>query len=405
MLFEYGKRLDQLDYERLWTEKNWYFSDAIIMLTSYEMEIRGFYSLDDSKLTYAKIHGKYESYLLESMLEKLFEYNDGVDPDLKASYASEISDLTTVNPSRSTFNRYTFLNFLEANYPGNIDIDRLKRFLSGEEAPLNTKPHASKVEEQSRIVVQTTNSDLLNNQGSVDSSGITHIRGTGADASHTLGAAALDGHKYCFERITQSWKLRFMDIELNGVKDLVGMDYIQLLLKNPGIPIGVYEIQSMLNPIGIKSPEGRRRPELEIFEGHTTAKLDNNNTSKNKETRSSKSKSLENLKRRLQKLSQERNELDSDYDHIEIEAIDNEYAKIEAAVDNILYAKNDDPEIKNNRDKVAKAIKAAIKNISGLKTTDGQPSTPLSNFLTQHIKTASECVYNPPTINPPDWSF
>jgi chromosome segregation ATPase len=124
-----------------------------------------------------------------------------------------------------------------------------------------------------------------------------------------------------------------------------------------------------------------------------------------KSVRSSKSISMENLKRRLRELSQRRNELDSDYDHIELEEIDNEYATIEAEIDNIQYSRNDDPEIKKNRDKVAKAIKAAIENIRGLKTKKGESSVPICNFLTQHIKTASECIYNPPTINPPNWSF
>jgi hypothetical protein len=133
MLFKYGQILDQLDFERLGVEQNWNFSDTVIMLTSFEIEVRGFYDNDDSGLKYNQIHDKYHSYLLECMMRRMFICNDGVDPALKARYSSEPDDLPAVNPSRATFDRNVLLNFLEDNYPGKIDINRLKRIMSGQE--------------------------------------------------------------------------------------------------------------------------------------------------------------------------------------------------------------------------------------------------------------------------------
>ena len=357
------KRLDQFDYEIFGANDRWYINKTAQMLTSFEMENKGYFERKDAEIVFKKLYAKYETYVMNIIKACTYEIHTPSNPWIESFFPK---DTELIDPTTTTFPKTEFLDDIGKNNDIKIDLEKLKRYLTGEEAPAKAIPRMSIPLDQREITVQTTDN--------------------------------FDVHKYCFEKTTQSWNLRFMNIELEGVKDLVGMDYIAILLKSPGTPIGVIEIQAILNPEGITLPGSNKYGDVED-------QAEPSSVMNGKHARSSKSKSLESLKRRLQELSEERNKLDSDHDYIELEAIDNEYAKIEAEVDNVLYAKNDDPEIKNNRDKVAKAIRSAIKNISDQKTKEGLPSTPLSNFLTQHIKTASECVYNPPTINPPDWSF
>ena len=208
-----------------------------------------------------------------------------------------------------------------------------------------------------------------------------------------------DSQQYRFEKTAQSWNLQFGAVELIGVKNLVGMEYIKLLLCNPGVPVSVFEMQAMLNPDHIKAPEGNRGGNAEgegdsdVYPTREDAKV------------KSKAKSLNTLKNRLLKLLQDRNGLDPDYDHMELEAIDNETARIELEVDKIRYSKDEDPEIKRNRDKISKNIGAALKNIKGLEEKKGYSDTPLFNYLDNHINTGSLCEYSPPKNNPPLWSF
>jgi hypothetical protein len=261
----------------------------------------------------------------------------------------------------------------------------LGKYLSGQEAPIINKF-------TKETTVDTEGHEFQNISNEVTA----NICDSATAASSEV--KFINTNQYQFEKTAQSWNIKFGDIELIGVKELAGMDYIATLLKNPGVPIGVIQIQAMLNPVGINTSGNKQSGEFEDQDEPSTAM-------NGYYARSSKSTSLENLRKSLLKLSQERNKLDPDCDHYELESIDNEYAKIEAAIDNILYSKNDDPEIKKNRDKVAKAIRKAIANIRGLKAKNGLATKPLCDFLTQYIKTGSECIYNPPTINPPEWTF
>jgi len=364
---------DTIDYDMYAKMDYWNFAEAIWLAVSYTLSNRTYASKDEYLSEFEK-----ESNSLSNILYRSLDSNAIVE--CAVSYNVFTDGLPALN--KSYVIPYWFIDWIsKKGYDLPAELKEIKL----------SEVRISDIE---YMFNQETDEYNRSIDCGIDAAEVVTER----DVAECLNAKKSDNNLYRFEKTAQSWNLQFGEIELIGVKDLVGMDYIATLLKNPGIPIGVINIQAMLHPAGIKLPGSKQRGEFEDQEEPSTAMNGNY-------ARSSKSKSLENLKRRLQELSQERNKLDSDYDHIGLEAIDNEYAKIEAEIDNIMYSKNDDPEIKKNRDKVAKAIKAAIENIRGLKTKGGHSSAPICNFLTQHIKTASECIYNPPTINPPGWSF
>jgi len=205
--------------------------------------------------------------------------------------------------------------------------------------------------------------------------------------------------KYRFEKTVQSWNLRFDQVKLEGVKNLAGMDYIKLLLSSPGVPISVFDMQMMLNPEFIQAPMSRTDG---TFEGEEDSDAYSNNGDGKRE---SKTKSLNVLRKRLLELSKERSQLDQDYDYMELESIDNEVARIEIEIDAIQYSRDEDPELKRNRDKIKKNIGDALKNIREQELRKGYSDTPLSNFLKDHIATGNMCTYNPPRFHPPEWSF
>lgn len=369
--YSYGKRLDDIDYGDMGLADRWYFRSTVIMLTCFDMEINRHYERADYINIYNKIYTRYSKYLYQ--MTKVISIEDGLSERARAEH--KYFNDHSFDQDRCSFAKTDAIEYIRTNNALKIDIAILEQYLNGD------APKIVDTLDSQNVIMQQLTSSLVGIQVEVGSNVVKRSK-----------------EQYRFEKTTQSWNIQFGKLELIGVKDLVGMDYIATLLKNPGVPIGVIQIQAMLNPSCVGSSGGNQHGEFEDQDEPLPAASGNS-------VRSSKSISLENLKKRLKELSRERSMLDPDYDHIELEAIDNEYAKIEADIDRIQYAKDDDPEIKKNRDKVAKAIKAAIANINGLRTKEGHSCTPICDFLTQHIKTASECIYNPPTINPPDWSF
>jgi len=382
--YNYGKRLDDVDYEDMGLADRWYFRSTVIMLTCFEMETEKYYERPNYSNIYSKLYNRFMDYL--SHMVNAINIDGGLNDRERVSYIN--FNEGAFDTDRCNFSKIDAIDYFKTNNTLKIDIPLLEQYLNGNAPKIvdNIKSH--------KVIEDQLHNSLVNTQVEVDS----NVNNGCMSSNITNNNVPQNNEQYRFEKTTQSWNIRFGKLELIGVKDLAGMYYIATLLKSPGVPIGVIQLQAMLNPLCVGSSGGNQSGEFEDQDEPLNAMSGNS-------IRSSKSISLENLKKRLEALADERNMLDTDYDHIELEAIDDEYAKIEAEIDNIRFGKNDDPEIKKNRDKVAKAIKAAIKNISGLKTKDGYPSTPISNFLTQHIKTASECIYNPPTINPPDWSF
>jgi hypothetical protein len=158
-----------------------------------------------------------------------------------------------------------------------------------------------------------------------------------------------------FKKNNQSWYVKFYDSKLEGVKDLVGMSYIHLLLQSPLEPIGVIELQSLMNGHQVKP-------------GCYADSADNGNergTSTSSKPRAAKgSQSLNKLKEHLQKIAVDRADAERNQDFVTQESLDIEAEQIQEQIDLIQYGRSEkDPELEKNRKKIAKNIKDALENI------------------------------------------
>lgn len=373
---DYGTRLDQFDYERFGINDRWYFRDTIFLLTSFEMEIRGYYARNDSKIIYEKIFYKYDDYLSNCMFKLLFPYNHGI-PDEDLAFAPEDVGVT-FDRDRANFCKEIFLNHLKTDSKITLDIYKLEMYLRGEEIPSN---RANNIEQ---------NSIVYDNNDKIEAV-------TSNTATHNINVAC--SQQYAFRKTAQSWDIQFGNEVLNGVKDYVGMHYIQLLLQNPGRGFGVIGLQAINNPECIQVSGGNRVSELED-EGNQARLLGESNSI----LALNKIEALKPLKDRLKKLSAERQEL-KDYEHAEQNRIDNEVERIQEEIDNIQYAKIEDPELESNRKKIYKNINDAKENIKKLEIKAGYADFPIYKHLHDYIKTGVVCQYTIPLDKQLNWVF
>lgn len=199
-----------------------------------------------------------------------------------------------------------------------------------------------------------------------------------------------------FKKINQGWHIKFGDSDLIGVKDLVGMSYIQLLIQSPQTPIAVRDIQAVLNSHLLKL-------------GYDDSAAHDNQDSASTHLKSGATKnssSMNTLYNQLQELVKRRANAERDNDLGAIELIENEVEQIQEQIDLIQYGKQDkDPELEANRKKIRKNIMDALLNIKKLEIASKNPTTPIYNHLKTHIKTGIKCRYNPPYDSSPSWIF
>lgn len=132
------KRLDKFDYEALGFSEKWCFGEAIDMLTSLEMDIKGYFLSEDMVTKFDKLHNRYWRYVTDLMLEGLLPYVTKCDPEEAFNYDNQGYD-----PYKSIREFNTYLDkeaLLKCIYDDNkvkINVDKLNRFLSGDEAPVD----------------------------------------------------------------------------------------------------------------------------------------------------------------------------------------------------------------------------------------------------------------------------
>ncbi|QXE92431.1 hypothetical protein KP001_07875 [Geomonas subterranea] len=373
------KRLDHFDYEALAVREWWHLNEVLDVLTCLEMEIKGYFDFEEWSEVYMKLWNKYYWYITDLIS----------DDTLLPCYTSEE---TWENASRdggvpghawdtgtTCIEVRNIIAAISSNNKANIRLDILAKLLAGTPTKELVKLPTLEINAGDNIIL-----DLDYDEP------VSHI------VTEKLKVSV---SQYRFAKTTQSWDLKFERVELNGVKNLAGMAYIKVLLDNPGVPMSVIEIQARPNPEAIKGSAFCIERE---FATENDADRHSGQMVRNGE---SKAKSMANLRQRLLELLQERTELNSDYDYIGLESIDEEVELIEREIDRLRSSKEDDPEVKRNRDKVKKNIKDALKNIKELEMKAGFTDAPLFKYLNGHIKTGNKCEYTPPMINPPQWSF
>jgi len=126
------KRLDQFDYEILGVEDRWYINKTAQMLTSFEMETKGYFDRNDVEIVFKKLYAKNETYVMNIIKSCTYEINTPPDPWTESHFPQ---DSILIDSTTTTFPRTEFLKDMGKNNDLIIDLDKLKRYLSGEEAP------------------------------------------------------------------------------------------------------------------------------------------------------------------------------------------------------------------------------------------------------------------------------
>lgn len=131
--YSYGRRLDKIDYENCGATNNWCFNDTIVLLTSFEMEIKKYYERHDVKDVYSRLYDRYDHYLWNCLFSDAIKYNDGLSEEDRYCYSSE--NTKGIDLNRANFDQDELLNYIANNNRIKVDIDNLKRFLIGEDVP------------------------------------------------------------------------------------------------------------------------------------------------------------------------------------------------------------------------------------------------------------------------------
>lgn len=116
MPLKYG-RLDTFDYERMNVDDVWFARDSIILLTSLEMDSKGYFLRDDAKQVYWKIYAKYDEFVLSCLFGNKIKY-DHNGPD--------IPDPGVICIDMAYFLKDEFLSYLSQQDKIQIDLHQLK---------------------------------------------------------------------------------------------------------------------------------------------------------------------------------------------------------------------------------------------------------------------------------------
>jgi len=402
--FHYGKKLDQLDYEVLGVKERWFYLDTIIMLTSFEMEVRGFDTFPNPREIYSKVFEKYETYLDACLWGRRFEYYDGIDLEEKALDAIENPGEVGFDVDKATFNKNTFIDYVELNNICRIDFAKLKRFLSGDEGPNAPVTISEKVELENMtqgLAQLDDGPDIFVEMS--DKSVLAEQCTTKVDMSNPtpLSSCNTASQQYSFVKMTNYWDIRFGSVTVHGLKKLDGMDYIAVMVQHPYRDFGVTELRSMFNADSIGGKGDR-------IKGDNYFALDDEEPTV--ETFSQQKQEKDNrvllpYKQQLKDLSVERAKAERDGTDAEIDRINTIVSMIEEEINNVLRNKQHDPELEKNRRNVWKNICKARETIREEELAQGHADTPIYDHLKNYIETGKTCKYNPPLEDKPEWSF
>jgi len=133
-LYEYGRRLDTIDYVNMGTSNNWHYNDTVTLLTSFEMELKQYFDRPDYEDIYSRLYDRFSNYMSNCMFNKSFEYTDGLKPEDRE--INHFEGAVGFDTDRAYFNKDMFIDYLSNNNIVMININRLKMFISGEEVPI-----------------------------------------------------------------------------------------------------------------------------------------------------------------------------------------------------------------------------------------------------------------------------
>ena len=221
--YRYGRRLDNVDYENVGFAIRWCFSDTVILLTSFEMEVKGYNYRPDSKDVYSRIHTRYFDYVWDSLVNDVIEYDDGLSEDDRER-SKENGSIKSFDIDRANFKQEDFLSFLEKDDRIKLDIRKLKRYLSGDEAPA-----AHPAEDGQRVTLKASGitpkvvppipedngkQGMLSNDTQGHQGKDVASKDDAPDAD-IANMGMISHQKYRFEKTVQSWNLQFGKVKLD----------------------------------------------------------------------------------------------------------------------------------------------------------------------------------------------
>lgn len=391
----YDVRLDQFDYERFGIEERWRYRETVAMLTSYEMEARGLYDRADYLEVCEKIYKKYDSYLYNCLYLKKFEYQSALDFEPEPGTFQFDMDY-------ASFDKNVFLDYVESSKALRIDIERLRRVLTGEEVLGATEPSNQPANAAVTLESKSEHADvkLIRGEGSE-----VHVQKDHVPVIATTNGLVVDEshpdrvEKYLcqFEKTGKGWNLRYGDAVLVGVKDWLGMTYIKNLLENPGVKIGVLDLQQMAGYCGDDGEE-------DYEQDHSSDDADNPSSGGISAWEAVDATARGSYRNRLEVIAAEVKDALDAGNETKVATLREEAAFIQKELQQGSF-KSKDPEIDKSRKRVTKAIIDTIKNIGKLEGICGYGDKPISGHLKRHINTGSFCSYTVIADKLPDWRF
>lgn len=213
---------------------------------------------------------------------------------------------------------------------------------------------------------------------------------------------------YMFRKKLQAWEVRFGNLTLDGVKDLLGMTYIQLLLQHGDQHLDVFELDGLA---GYHTSTPNQDDDSDDNVSESSEQYSNNLS----EYAEAPDAVLDDQARR-----QYREELDRLKANLEIaEETGDSAAQAAIRQEMEFYARELNratglagrsrqlnASSEKYRKRIRKAISDALDNIRLLETRQGHQDSPIAAHLSKCIKKGVTCYYDNTLNNPPiEWYF
>lgn len=124
-------RFDQYDYQKFGLTDRWKLGDAVDLFVNFYMESKRLHDSADSLEIINKQYGNYYEFLSGNLSAKNISYlNIYNEADDLRDHDGEV-----IGDSFTTLDKYELLEYLDKNNALKLDIELLKRFISGDEKP------------------------------------------------------------------------------------------------------------------------------------------------------------------------------------------------------------------------------------------------------------------------------
>ena len=215
--------------------------------------------------------------------------------------------------------------------------------------------------------------------------------------------------RYIFRKKLQAWEVRFGNNSLDGIKDLLGMTYIQLLLQHSDQQLDVFELEGLAgghtgvlnqddddNEENVAGSSSQFSDNLVIYAESPDDELDDRSRRQYREE-------LDRLKTNLEIAEETGNSAVQAAIRQEMDFI---LRELKRATGLAGRSRQLNSSSEKYRKRIRKAISDALDNIRLLETRQGHQDSPIAAHLSKCIKKGVTCYYDNTLNNPPiEWYF